>query len=90
MKYRGILAFLLIVSMCGPIFADEKKASDEKRVQGVDLVTDAVAAVVTKSFAILSGNLEVTMPVDNDRIKNKNNCTENALGQMVPKSTVTK
>ena len=72
------------VAMCGPLYADEKK------VQGVDLVTDAVAAIVTKAFAILSGNLEVTMPPDTERIKNKDNYKMNAIGEMVPKTTVTK
>ena len=84
MIYKAMAVFVMIVLMCGSLFADEKK------VQGVDLVTDAAAAIVTKAFAILSGNLEVTMAADNGRIKNKNNYTEDAIGQMVPKSTVTK
>jgi hypothetical protein len=59
----------------------------EGKVQGVDLVTDAAAALVTKAFAMLSGNLDVTVKTDTDRIKNKNNYTKDAIGLTVPKST---
>ena len=81
MKFRLAAIFMLLTGTVGSAYSEEQKA------QGVDLVTDAAAAVVTKAFAILSGNLEVTMTTDTDRIKNKKNYTENAIGQMVPKAT---
>ncbi|MDD3904901.1 MAG: hypothetical protein PHS46_00030 [Candidatus Omnitrophica bacterium] len=61
---------------------------DKNKVQGVDLVTDATAAVVTKATALMTGNLEVKMEIDNDRAKREQNYTRNALGEKVPKTTV--
>jgi hypothetical protein len=63
---------------------------DKNKVQGVDLVTDATAAVVTKATALVTGNLEVKMEIDNDRAKREQNYTRNALGEKVPKTTVKK
>jgi hypothetical protein len=80
-----VTVFIIIVVMCGSIYAEEVKAGSAEKVQGVDLVTDAAAAVVTKSFALLSGNLEVKMAVDADRVKNKKKYTENVIGEMVPR-----
>lgn len=88
MKYRKAIVIVIGMLLCTvPSIADEKTAQDERKAQGVDLVTDAAAALVNKGFAMLSGKLEVTVNTDNDRIKNKNNYTQNILGQSVPKST---
>lgn len=92
-KSRVAIFLAVLVSagaICGPLYAEEENAAEKNKVQGVDLVTDAVAAVVTKAFAILSGNLEVTMPPDTDRIKNKDKYRLDAIGQTVPKATIAK
>ena len=39
---------------------------------------------------LLSGKLEVTVLTDTDRIKNKNNYTENVIGQTIPRATAAK
>ena len=82
MRYSAVIAFILTAGIsCGALCAEEKKP------QGLDLVTDAVAAAVTKANALLSGNLEFTMEQDRDKYKNRDNYTENAIGERVPKST---
>ncbi len=88
-KYIDFIKVLAIISV-STVISGTLYAADEKKVQGVDLVTDTAAAVVTKAFAILSGDLEVTMKPEEDKAKKKENYTENALGEMVPKATVTK
>ena len=88
------IAYVVIIgtTLCSaPSFAEEEKTPESQpKVQGLDLVTDSAAALISKGFAMLSGNLEVTVSTDTDRIKNKNNYTENVLGEKVPKATAVK
>lgn len=84
MRERIVMVLVLIAGLSIPAHAEEKK------VKGVEVVTDTVTAVVTKANALLTGNLEITMSEDRNKYKNKDNYTLNALGQKVPKSTVTK
>ncbi len=76
-----------------PVAAQQNQSADPGKVKGakgVDLVTDAAAAVVTKAKALLSLDLEITMSPDTEKYKNKNGCTVNAIGERVPRSTITK
>ena len=86
----GAVLFVIIAGMCLSAFSEENEPKAQDKVQGVDLVTDAAAAVVSKTFALLSGKLEFTMSSEEDRIKNKNKYTENVLGETIPKATVAK
>ena len=86
----GAVLFVVIAGMCLPAFSEDNTPKAQDKVQGVDLVTDAAAAVVSKTFALLSGKLEFTMPSEEARIKNKDKYTENVIGQTIPKATVTK
>lgn len=69
---------------------DGSSTNQTKGPKGVDLVTDAAAAAVTKAKALLSMDLEITMAPDNEKYKNKNNYTINAIGEKTPKSTMKK
>lgn len=85
MLKRGMAVLLFSVTCaCAPAHPEEGKA------KGLDLVTDAAGALVTKAQALLSGNLEVKMDVDKDRAAKKDDYTLDATGQKVPKATVTK
>ena len=79
---------LIVVSIIIASSPISTSYAEEDKAQGLDMVTDTAAAIVRKSIALVSGNLEVTTTIDNDRVKNKANYTRNALGDMVPKSTV--
>lgn len=79
---RSVMVLALIMGLSITSYAEERKAG------GVEMVTDTVAAVVTKANALVSGKLEITMTEDRSKYNKK--YTVNALGDKVPSSTVTK
>jgi type II secretory pathway pseudopilin PulG len=91
MNYKiTILIMLIIGTTVLPSYAEEKAQKDQKdqkeqKAQGLDMVSDTVAAVFGKANALLAGDLEVTM--DKDKTNTEEQFTRNALGQKVPKST---
>ncbi|MFA6321742.1 MAG: hypothetical protein WCY36_07815 [Candidatus Omnitrophota bacterium] len=79
-KFTAIfMSIIFLTAWC--CYAEEKKA------QGLDMVTDTASAIVNKSLALVSGDLKVETTLDTDRVKNKANYTRNAIGQMVPRSS---
>ncbi len=63
-------------------------AQDDKQdAKGLDMVSDTVASVFSKANALLSGNLEVTMSKEEDKVVRAQEYTTNAIGQKVPKSS---
>ena len=60
-------------------------AADEK-VKGLEVVTDTASAVVNKTTALLTGNLEVTMPAGKD--KYRNDYTYDPQGRRIPRATL--
>ncbi len=79
-RYMGIAAMLITAGLSLPAHAEEKKPA-----QGLDMVSDTVAAAFNKANALLSGNLDVTMSLEKPDTREES--TTNALGQRVPKST---
>ena len=82
-----MIVIAAIVWMAAAVCAEE---ANETKAKGLDAITDAAGAVVTKAGALLTGKLEVTMPTDKDRYADKNNYSVNAMGEKVPKSTLLK
>jgi hypothetical protein len=77
MRMTNTIAILIVLSVSFYTFADETAEKPKTRVTGVETVTDAAAALVKKSEALISMNLEIDMspkkPVP------KNQYTFNAL-----------
>ena len=83
---RAVLTLFLILPACFAAYADEKGQEPVRQdAKGLDMVSDTVAAAFSKTNALLSGNLEITMPDDPGR--DPDGYARNAIGQKVPKST---
>jgi len=83
MRYAAVAAVLITAGLCFSAQAEEKDAA-----KGLDMVSDTVAAAFSKANALLSGNLDITMPPKKPDTKEQS--TINALGQRVPKTTAIK
>ena len=89
MKYAKIVIVVMSLAICTMGWAGDDTVSDDKPAgRGVGLVED-VSGVMNKATALLSGNLEMTMELNKNRLS-KDDYTYNALGQRVPKKTATK
>lgn len=85
MKTLSILVFLISLAAARPVYCDEKEA-----VIGTGTVTDAATALVDKTGALLSGNLDVEVAVKNDPHRYDYEYTTDAIGRRVPKKTAVK
>jgi hypothetical protein len=91
MKLTGVFAAALFVIAALTAYASDDTADSGKsgQVKGVETVTDVVSSVTNKASALLSGNLEMKMELNENRAP-KDEYTTNALGQRVPKNSALK
>lgn len=87
MLRRPVSIFAVFIMACASVHAADEVV--EPKPKGVDVVSDVAVGVIRKANAFFQGNLEITMPPDNDRYKNRNSYSRNAIGQRVPGSTNT-
>lgn len=88
MSYRWVSAACVLVVFAGvwsPSYADYARDDEQKpKAQGLDMVSDTVAAAFTKANALLSGNLDITVT---PKQRKADEYTIDAMGLRVPKST---
>ena len=76
---------MVIFSACYVFGSDEPDGKIS-----TNTITDAVNAAITKSSALLSGNLDVEVKMNTNADKRPQEYTTNAIGQRVPKATAVK
>ena len=84
MKYLTVI--LLTIVTCSAVHAETAQPKEAKSVDKT--VSDVVTNVFDKTNAFFQGKLEIAMPEDTDKYKNRKNYTVNTLGERVPKSTI--
>lgn len=79
---RHAAVFAIIICVCSMAHA-----ADEK-VKGLEVVTDTATAVVNKTTALLTGNLECTMSIGKDKFRD--DYTLDPQGRRIPRATLKK
>lgn len=104
MRSLAMAILASIIGVCILSYAEETKSDASakagspatsntggpKKPKSLDVPLDVATDIIRKTNAFFQGNLEIAMPPDTDKYKNKDNYTFNAIGQKVPKATVTK
>jgi len=102
MKSPSVMIFAVLIGSCILSHAEEAKPDPSAKAQGsapskaegpkkpksLDVPLNVATDIIKKTNAFFQGNLEIAMPQDTD--KYKNNYILNAIGQKVPRATVTK
>ena len=79
-EYLKIAVFVAIVGESSLLYAADEKA------KGLEVVTDTATAVVNKTTALLTGNLECTMTTGKD--KYRKDYTFDPQGRRIPRATL--